>query len=324
MAYRLLRLTRRKALLPTEARVTLPVPVFKSVSILSTRRIHEGRFHLRPDPVVTQCIEYALAYSANKYNIELYAAFCASNHLHDSFFDPEGRHPEFRRDFHSLVTRWVNRLRGMSEAKWSPDHKSPVLLHDTEALLDKIAYVIANPCMHDLVDEPEDYPGLLSRIAELAGPPRTIRIPVQCYDPEGDLPETVELRFTKPPELAHLTDDEYREEIRRRVVEKCREARAKRKREGRRPLGRVAILSQSPTDQPKSQPRIRSRNPRVACRNVKLRIAFLLWLDWFRKEHRSARIAFEMGDVDVEFPYGTYLHVLRYGVNCSTIGPPSG
>ncbi|MEM7166039.1 MAG: hypothetical protein AAF581_11265, partial [Planctomycetota bacterium] len=65
-----------------------------------------------------------------------------------------------------------------------------------------------------------------------------------------------------------------------------------------------------------------SLSPRVACKSVNLRIAFLLWLKWFRIEHREARIAFERGEYEVEFPFATYWHVLRYGVNCSTAGPP--
>ena len=82
-----------------------------------------------------------------------------SNHLHVVFHDPDGRHPEFRREFHSLVTRSINRHRGTSEAKWSPDHKSPVVLFDVEAVLNLTGYTMANPPRHDLVDPPQECRG---------------------------------------------------------------------------------------------------------------------------------------------------------------------
>ena len=120
--------------------------------ILNTRRVHERRFHLSPNPVVNNIIEYALAYTVARHGIRLYAHASLANHQHTAFHDTQGLHPEFRREFHSLVTRSVNNYRGTTEAKWSPDRKSPVILYDQEALLDKIAYTIANPSTHDLVE----------------------------------------------------------------------------------------------------------------------------------------------------------------------------
>ena len=54
-----------------------------------------------------------------------------------------------------------------------------------------------------------------------------------------------------------------------------------------------------------------------------LRMALLLWLKQFRLDHRRARLAFEAGEWSREFPFGTYLHERRYGVNCSSVGPPT-
>ena len=304
--------------------MTLPVPVLKGVSLLNTRRIHEGRFHLRPDPVVNNCIEYALAYAANKYGILLYTHVSLPNHHHTNFHDPHGKHPEFRREFHSLITRSTNVHRGTSEAKWSPDHKSPVILCDVESILDRNAYNLANMCLHDLVDQPEDWPGVLTKIDEIGGPPRTIKKPEHFYDPRGELPDTVELQFVKPLELADWTLEEYKAELRKRVEENCKKARATRRAEKRSVLGRIAVLSQDTAAQPEKQPEVGTRNPRVACRLREQRILMLAWLSQFRREHRSARLLFEEGDTAAEFPLGTYWHRLRFGVNCSATGPPEG
>ncbi len=302
--------------------MTLPVPVFEGASLLNTRRTIGGVFHFSPNPVINRIVKFTLAYTAEKYDIGLYSAAFLSNHHHETFYDPHGRHPEFRRDLHSLLTRSVNQYRGEGEAKWSPDHKSPVLLHDVEALLNGIAYNVANPPRHDLVEIPEAWPGVISLVEDLAGPPQTIEKPSGFYDPEGKVPDTVILRFVKPPVLADWTDDEYRREIARRVEEKCRTARESRGRRGAHVVGREAILGQSHTDSSRSQPKLQTRNPRVACALKTLRIALLLWLRRFRKEYRRARQAFEDGEAGVEFPFGTYLLARRYGVNCSSVGPP--
>ncbi len=303
--------------------MTLPVPILKNANILNTRRIWEGRCHLAPNPVVNQVIRYALAYNANKYKLGLYAHISLSNHQHTPFHDPDGLHADFRRDFHSQVTRSINAHRGTSEAKWSPDRKSPIIIFDTEALLEYIAYTVANACRHNLVETPEQWPGVVSLIEDLAGPTRMIKKPKCFYDPLGDLPNEVPLRFVKPPELESWTDEEYRQEVSRRVEAKCQIARDSRRAKGTKPLGRQQVLAQCPTDSARTQHPKGKLNPRIACSIKTLRIALLQWLTRFRQEHRSARIAFEGGEWEVEFPFGTYLHRRRYGVNCSAVGPPA-
>ena len=299
--------------------MTQVLPVFKNASVLNTRRTLEGVFHLTPSPMVNQIIEFALAYNANKHGIGIYA-FCAlSNHHHLPAHEPHGNGADFRRDFHSQVTRSLNVYRGTSEAKWTPDQKSPVVLYDQEALLDKIAYTIANPCRHHLVDTPEKWPGVISLVKDLAGEPKVIKKPKCFYDPNGDVPEEVSLKYVKPPELAHMTIEEYRNEIARRVEAKCKAARKARK---GRVVGGAAILSQDPTEKAKTEKKKGDLNPRFACSQKELRIALLLWLVEFRLAHRKARLAFEAGDTEVEFPFGTYLHARRYHVKCATTGPP--
>ncbi|MEM7164192.1 MAG: hypothetical protein AAF581_01940 [Planctomycetota bacterium] len=232
---------------------------------------------------------------------------------------PTVNHPDFRRDYHSILTRSLNNLRGTRGSQWAPDEQSPVVLLGEDAILDASAYSLANPETHDL-ERWESWPGVISRIDQLAGPPEIITKPEWFYDPDGDVPDVAVLRYGKPLLLSEWNDEEYRSEVLRRVDERCERAREKRK--GRALLGRVAILAQSISDTPSSELPIRTRNPRVKCRSTTLRIAYLLWLSLFRREHREARLAFEAGDQEAEFPFGTYWHALRYRVNCSAVGPP--
>lgn len=302
--------------------MTLPVPVFPETNLLNTRRTHGGVLRLSPNPVVNQITRFALGYAAKKHDITLYAHCSLSNHLHTAFHDRRGNHPEFRRDLHSLIARAVNRHRRTREALWTPDHSSPVILLDKEALLDGNTYVLSNVCTHDVVDSPEQWPGVMSAIEDLAGPPRVVKRPDGFFDPFGEVPEWMLLRFEKPREFDDWSDDEYRSEIARRVEAKCSAARERRRRANRTVVGRTRVLSQSPEERSKSQPRPNTLNPRLACSIRALRIAFLLWLKQFRKHYKRAREAFELGEWQVEFPSGTYLLLRRYGVNCSSVGPP--
>ncbi|MEM7166895.1 MAG: hypothetical protein AAF581_15635 [Planctomycetota bacterium] len=196
-----------------------------------------------------------------------------SNHQHTVLYDPYGQHPNYRRDLHSALTRSINQLRGTRGPQWTPDDQSPVVLLGIDTILHHSAYSIANPDRHDL-ETWEDWPGVLSKIEQLAGPPEIITKPEWFYDPDGDLPDTATFRFVKPPQIWDWSDDEYRAEVRRRVEDICDRAQAARR--GRPMLGRVAILAQSTLDTPKRELPSRTLNPRVACKNQKLRIAYLV------------------------------------------------
>ncbi len=303
--------------------MTLPVPVFKDTHLFNTRRTVGGAFRLRPDPVVNKAVKFCLAYTAQKNEIELHAHSSLSNHQHTSLYDPHGRHPVFRQEFHSLLARAINRHRGDQEVLWTPDHKSPIVLCDADSVLDHIAYSTANSCWHDLTDDPDEWPGVVSLVEQLAGPPEVVTRPEILFSEKGTVPETALLEYVKPRILADLTDDEYRAQVAQRVEEKCQAAKESRKKRGVSVLGRVKALAQSPDDTSKSQPEAGTLNPRVASTVRALRIAILLWLKAFRRDHREARVKFEAGDRSAEFPFGTYLHQRRYGVNCSTTGPPT-
>ncbi|MCA8961744.1 MAG: hypothetical protein KDC38_14570, partial [Planctomycetes bacterium] len=108
--------------------MTAPDPVVPNASLLSTPRILDGRFFLRPDPVVNRTVRYFMALTAQECKIDLYAYSVLSNQMHVAFFDRHRRHPDFRRDFHSMTTRAINKHRGEWGQKWDTQHKSVVLL----------------------------------------------------------------------------------------------------------------------------------------------------------------------------------------------------
>ena len=88
---------------------------------------------------------------------------------------------------------------------------------------------------------------------------------------------------------------------------------------GRRVVGRRGVLRQSWRDSPMSREPRRGLRPRIASRNMWLRIAALQRNKEWQAEYRSAR-ALMLAGFDVEFPHGTYW--LRRFANVRVAAPP--
>ncbi len=85
--------------------------------------------------------------------------------------------------------------------------------------------------------------------------------PEWFFDEAGDMPEEVELHFVRPPEFAHLSQEEWADKL-RAVAEEERKAAEERQRTGQRILGRKAVLRQSPYSSPKSFKALTMRGPK--------------------------------------------------------------
>ncbi|MEZ4247614.1 MAG: hypothetical protein R3B99_05180 [Polyangiales bacterium] len=83
--------------------------------VFATRRVLGRRFLLRPDRELVWLVKYLLAVCAKRHGIELHEVVLMSSHLHMLFTDWLGRRGLFFNDFHSMLARCVQRLRG-----WKP------------------------------------------------------------------------------------------------------------------------------------------------------------------------------------------------------------
>jgi hypothetical protein len=125
--------------------------------------------------------------AANKTGVLLHAVCVISNHWHGVVTDPFARLPEFLEHFHRLLAKAQNASldRCRWENLWSSDKTSVVLLVSDEDVLEKMAYVIANPTAAGLVRSPCDWPGVITaRLGERC----TVEMPEVFFDPEGALP----------------------------------------------------------------------------------------------------------------------------------------
>jgi putative transposase len=273
-----------------------------------TRRCSERRFFLRPSKASNNTVTYCVACAAARYQVDVYWVCAMSNHLHLGVYDRHGNYPEFLRYLNSLLAR---------------SNEQPGALHlaDGDAVLAMSAYGLSNPVKDHLVDRLVHWPGVHSLGHQLRGQPMVATRPKWFFDEQGGMPERVELVLVRPPEFAHLSDEQWAAKVLEAVTEAEQKAAEERRRTGKRVLGRKAVLRQSPFSSPKSYAKRRGLRPRVATRNKWLRIELLQRGKHFTARYGDARERRRRGERDVVFPYGSYELVRRGLVRCEP--PPA-
>jgi putative transposase len=275
---------------------------------LLTRRCIERRFLFTPDPDhhMERIFGYCLALLSERYGILVHASVTLSNHWHLVVTDVRGNLPEFLRDVHSLIARCVNARYRRPENVWAVRQPSAVLLLDAGAVWDKLAYCLCNAVSSGLVASHRAWPGFHTRPDAVAMLPKVYARPPEYFSSRTLLPETATLVITKPPALAHLSDDSYVGELKRRVAAKESELQ-KRAKDSKRPfLGVPAVMAQDPHAHPQTPRPHAELNPRVAASDGELRKAHLGLLADFLNSYAAARAKWSKGDRRVRFPFGTY------------------
>jgi len=295
--------------------MTAPRQVRPNVTYLVTRRCFGRMFLLRPSPVVTAVFEYVLAAKAQQYGILIHAYCVLSNHWHCVLTDPRGNLPRFQRDLGSSVARALNAAHGRWESFWAPGSYSAVALQTPDDVLDKMAYVLANPVAAGLVRRGSAWPGLWSPPQRIGAGPREVKRPDHFFRKEGRSPRSATLELCCPAGFGSV------EELRRRLVAalEAREAQAARRlgEAGRPFLGARKALAQRPFARPAPVETRRGLRPRVASRDTWKRVEALVRLKSFLAEYRVAWRAFRDGARDVVFPAGTYGMLVTFGVACA-------
>ncbi len=282
-----------------------------------TRRCAERRFFLRPSRATNEIVLYLLAVAAQRFDVQVHAFCVLSNHCHLVVTDPHARLPAFHQFLDALIARAVNASLGRWETFWAPDSYSAVRLLSPSDIVDKSAYVLANPVDAGLVGAGSAWPGLWSAPEWIGGRALTVRRPKQFFDPKGGMPEQVTLRLEAPPGFASA--ELFREELERALLD--REEAARNHRRGRGGfLGVARVLEQKPSARPAPGEPRRGLNPRVAGRDKWKRIEALGRLVEFLRAYRCAWEARCAGEADVSFPFGTYLLRVLHGVPCAAAG----
>ncbi len=288
--------------------VTKPRCVLPGIIYLVTRSCSEGRFFLRPDPLMTQIFEYLLGVMVKKYEIELHAYVMMSNHYHLVVTDRRGRLPDFERDFNSLLARSVNALRARSQNVWDRNSYDGSPLVTDRAVLASMAYTLANPVKARLVDRARQWRGATSAGMQF-GRPREVMRPEKFFS--ASMPDTVQLELTRPACFRELSDGQLlaavEADVYRREVEHGRTGKV---------MGMRDVLRQHWNSGPEGERDERDEpRPRIGGEDKDaLREALRRAKEWL-EAYRKALERFVGGERDVEFPLGTWKMCAR--LRCS-------
>ena len=298
--------------------MTAPRQILPAVTYLITRRCFDRMYLLRPSDLVNELFEYVLGVKAEKYGIQLHAWCVLSNHWHCVLTDREGRLPEFQRDLGSTIARALNAAHGRWESFWAPGSYSAVALQTPDDVLDKMAYVLANPVAAGLVRRGSEWPGLWSAPAAIGASARVVKRPDHYFRKEGPTPATASLKLTCPQGFGSV--EALRERLTAELTRREDQAARDLAEEGRSFLGAQKVLAQNPFSRPASREPHGGLKPRVASRDKWKRLEAIGRLKRFLAEYRVAWRAFKGGARETRFPEGTYWMRLNCGVACCASG----
>jgi hypothetical protein len=261
---------------------------------------------------------YVLAVAARRFGVLVHAFCVLFNHYHLVVTDPDARLPEFGQYLDSLVARATNSILGRWESFWAPSSYSAVALTTPEDILEKVAYVLANPSAAGLVRHGRDWPGLWSAPDQIGGATLIAKRPREFFRANGVMPEEVELELTVPPGFDSA--EEFRNRLVAALEMKEEQAAKDVAAKGRGFLGKAKVLTQRATSRPPPFEPRQKLNPKVAAGDKWKRIEALARLGEFLAEYREAWCARRAGKLDAIFPHGTYLMRVLHGAPCSSAG----
>jgi hypothetical protein len=284
-----------------------------------TRRCSERRFFLRPDDETNNSFVYCLALAAKHAKVQVTFSVAMSNHHHTGIHDPDGNFPIFIEYFHGLLARCQNAHLGRFEGFWSSEPTSVVHLVERDDILSKMTYAFTNPTAADLVDTIDDWPGVTTLQATIAGGHITASRPKHFFRHDNpDLPEVISLQIARPHGFEDLAQNEWASLVTQHVHAKEADHRQRRTSKGITVLGRDRVLEQNPFHCPESQAPRFQMSPRVAAQNKWARIEALLRNRGFIKRYRDAFRNHMANLANVLFPFGTYWMRKFAKVACET------
>jgi len=302
--------------------MTQPRLVLPGDTVMITRRTLRRHHLFRPDSAIRQLYLYTLALCARQFDILVHAVTLMSTHEHLIVTDTKGRHPEFLRRLHRLVSLGTRVLRRWEGPTWDPEQASVVRLLTEQAIIEKLAYVMANPVKAGLVRHARDWPGITVLPHELGRRVWTAKRPQVYFDANNSQwPNTIELTLTLPPSLQpRYSAEALREAVREELERHERMAHQEVQTRGWRVLGADRVRRLSPYRRATSFELLRDRNPTFAVGRGQKKMFFtaVAELRAFRRAYRQALEQWRTGLRSVVFPQGTWCMCRVHGAVAQT------
>ena len=302
--------------------MTQPRLVVPGDTLMITRRTLRRHHLFRPDSAVRQLYLYTLAVCARQFGILVHAVTLMSTHEHLIVTDPKGRYPDFLHRLHRLVSLGTKVLRKWEGPTWEPEQPSVVRLLTEQAVIEKLAYVMANPVKAGLVRHARDWPGITVLPHELGRRVWCVNRPDAYFDPQtAQWPDTTELALTLPPSLTQRYRPEaVRKAVHQELERQERLAHQEIQQRGWRILGAARVVRLSPYRRATSFELLRDRNPTFAVGRGQKRVFFQAEAELraFRRAYRQALEQWRAGLRSVVFPQGTWCMCRTHGAAVQT------
>ena len=297
-----------------------PRHVVPGTAYLITRRVLRRHFLLRPDAAVTRVLLYTLAVSARRYGVQVHALCAMSTHLHLVVTDVEGVLPRFLQFFHRIVALSIKVLRKWEGPVWDHEATSVVRLLTREAMVEKIAYVLANPVAAGIVRHAREWPGAQVDVSMIGRGALGAKRPPGYLDPQNpQWPEQAALPIHLPPGIGQDEAEGFRHAVAAELERQEEAARREVQRRGLRFLGAERARTVSPYERATSFEALRARNPTFAVGREQGRA----WREAaaavraFRASYREALERWCAGVRSAVFPAGTWWMGMFHGAAVS-------
>ncbi len=239
-----------------------------------------------------------------------------SNHHHVVLTDVRGELPNFLRELHRSTAKALNVCQGQVENLWAVQQTNAVELVTAEDIVDKIAYVVANPVRARLVARPEDWPGVLlwgDSVQEATRPNHYFR----AAGSTASAPLRIPLRVTLPMlrDGSGWPRDEWERRLAAAIADRLAKVRSENSADGSPFMGAEAVQARSPLSRARTsghKPRNR-QVPRIAAKDPAMRRAAILSHRAFHRDYSAALARWRAGDRQVEFPSGTWWMRVHHG-----------
>ena len=287
-------------------------------SFLTTRCRNSELWFANNKPVEDATLGYVAKFKA-RYRVKLYALALEGTHIQAPAHFPDGNRAQFMRDFISCVARAVARLTpNYTGGRLTERRYSSEFLPGNPDIEHYFFYTVLQPVEDCLVEKISDYPFYNCFSDAVNGIERRFKVinwadyySKKRFNPDlkvKDFTHWVSLKYDRLPGYEHLTQKDYSKLMHKKLEEKRSEIVKRKISEGRKFLGREALLRTipgTPAKNPKKST-INSHRPRILSVCDQRRAECKDW--YFRMYFEFKRISklYRDGLLNIIFPEGMY------------------
>lgn len=289
-----------------------------------TRRTTQRQFLLKNDKKnrAKNELGYLLGLTALRHDQTPHALVIMSNHTHICITDNNGRRSDFKRDFHHLTTKVINKRLERRESLWSSSAPGDTVLLDTQKVIDTMLYIWLNPVAAGLVSKVQHWKHFCI-LPRHWGKKMRFKQPDYFRKRKNSdhLPEFIEFTPMPPAMFDHLPLDEVIAMFEGWIKEGEKRIRAERKKKHgeKNIIGMKACFEQSHFATPETPAKRNALNPRFSSTCVKKIAAAIVAMRTFWRVYKKRWEGFLEGST-ARFPAGTVSMVLRFNRPCCNLG----